>query len=178
MSGLSATEAAILALVAIEGEGSRYDLMKKVSKAIGYIWAPAKTQLYAVLPQLAERDLVSSRSTREGGRPEKQLYRLTAEGRAALGQWLEAEPDSLDTFYLRVFVGGLVPRDALLRHLDWFRDTVSAQLDEYRAIEPTNTRQGNDAHHYYLLRLGIERAEHLLRWAEWVRNDLHPEASR
>ena len=40
-------------MLAIEGERSRYDLMKSLSKAIGYIWAPAKTQLYALLPRLA-----------------------------------------------------------------------------------------------------------------------------
>lgn len=177
MDGLTPTEAAILALVAIEGEGSRYDLMKKVSRAIGYIWAPAKTQLYAVLPRLAEHGFVSSRTVREGARPEKQLYRLTPQGREALGRWLEAEPDSIDTFYLRVFVGSLVPLDALARHLDWFRATVSTQLDEYRAIEPTNSRRGHDAFHYYMLRLGIERSEHLLRWADWVSSELHPEAS-
>ena len=162
MVELTATEAAILALVAIEGEGSRYDLMKKVSRAIGYIWAPAKTQLYTVLPRLAERGLVASRAVREGARPEKQLYRLTDSGRAALDEWLAAEPDSTETFYLRLFVGELVPREVLARHLSWFRRSVVVQLEEYRAIEPTNTRRGHDAFHYFLLRLGIERSEHLL----------------
>src|SRR6476619_5908540 len=70
---LTTTEAAVLALLEMEGERSRYDLMKFVSQAIGYVWAPAKTQLYALLPKLAERGLVSSRATRDGARPEKRL---------------------------------------------------------------------------------------------------------
>jgi DNA-binding PadR family transcriptional regulator len=178
MAELTTTEAAVLALVAIQGEGSRYDLMKKVSRAIGYVWAPAKTQLYTVLPRLADAGLVSSRSTRVGARPEKQLYRLTKEGRGALDDWLASEPGSVDDFYLRLFVGGLAPRDVLDRHLEWFRTRTAEQLAQYREIEPTNSRRGHDAYHYYLLRLGIERAENLLRWADWVADDLRSEGTR
>jgi DNA-binding PadR family transcriptional regulator len=172
MAQLNATEAAVLALLAIEGERSRYDLMKSVTRAIGYVWAPAKTQLYTLLPRLAERGLATSRTVREGARPEKKLYRITSAGRAALESWLGDEPESAEAFYLRLFVGGLVAPGVLARHVEWFRDHTAAQLEVYREIEPTNTRQGNDAFHYYLLRLGIERSEHLLRWSDWVLEEL------
>jgi DNA-binding PadR family transcriptional regulator len=162
----------VLALLAIEGERSRYDLMKSVSKAIGYVWAPAKTQLYTVLPRLSDRGLATSRRVREGARPEKTLYRLTDAGRAELDEWLLAEPESTDTFFLRLFVGGLVPPEALVEHVHWFRARTEAQLAEYRSIEPTNTRTGNDFFHYLLLRLGIERSEHLLQWCDWVLEEL------
>jgi DNA-binding PadR family transcriptional regulator len=172
MAPLNATEAAVLSLLAIEGERSRYDLMKSLQKAIGYIWAPAKTQLYALLPRLADRGFATSRTVREGARPEKKLYRITPAGRSALDEWLAAEPESAEAFYLRMFVGGLVPNDILLRHVEWFRRRTAAQLEEYRAIEATNTRRGNDEYHYYLLSLGIERAEQLERWAAWVDGEL------
>jgi len=162
----------VLALLAIEGERSRYDLMKSLSKAIGYVWAPAKTQLYALLPKLAERGLATSRTVREGARPEKKLFRITDAGRGELDQWLATEPESPETFYLRLFVGGLVPPDVLVQHVEWFRENTAAQLDEYRTIEPTNTRTDNDFFHYFLLRLGIERSEHLLRWSDWVLDEL------
>ena len=172
ITSLTTTEAAVLALLAIEGERSRYDLMKSVSKAIGYVWAPAKTQLYALLPRLAEQGLATSRTVREGARPEKQLYRISDEGRAQLDEWLAAEPESTETFSLRLFVGILVPRDVLIQHVHWFRERTAAQLEEYRAIEPTNTRTGVDFFHYFLLRQGIERAEHLLHWSDWVLEEL------
>jgi DNA-binding PadR family transcriptional regulator len=169
---INATEAAVLALLAIEGERSRYDLMKSLSKAIGYIWAPAKTQLYALLPKLAERGLATSRTVREGARPEKKLFKITSAGRSELGRWLAAQPDSTETFYLRLFVGGLVPPDVLVQHVEWFRERTAEQLEEYRQIEPTNTRTDNDFFHYFLLRLGIERSEHLLTWSDWVLEEL------
>jgi DNA-binding PadR family transcriptional regulator len=171
-SGITPAEAAALALLAIEGERSRYDLMKSLSKAIGYVWAPAKTQLYALLPRLAERGLATSRTVREGARPEKKLFRITNAGRAELDRWLAAEPESTETFYLRLFVGGLVPPEVLARHVEWFREQVAGQLEEYRQIEPTNTRTDNDFFHYFLLRLGIERSEHLLTWSDWVIEEL------
>ena len=162
----------MLALLAIEGERSRYDLMKSVSKAIGYVWAPAKTQLYALLPRLEDRGLATSRTVREGARPEKKLFQITGAGRAELDEWLAAEPESSETFFLRLFVGGLVAPDVLVQHVEWFREQVTAQLEVYRQIEPTNTRTNNDFFHYFLLRLGIERSEHLLRWSDWVLEEL------
>ena len=42
---LTTTEAAVLALLAIEGEQSGYDLLKQASRSIGQVWAPAKSQL-------------------------------------------------------------------------------------------------------------------------------------
>jgi DNA-binding PadR family transcriptional regulator len=49
---LTTTEAAVLALLAIQGERSAYDLDKLVERNIAHLWRPARTQLYAVLPRL------------------------------------------------------------------------------------------------------------------------------
>lgn len=169
---LTISEAAVLALLAIEGERSPYDLMKRVSGAIGYVWAPAKTQLYALLPRLERAGLARSRTVREGARPEKQLYSLTKQGRRALDAWLAEEPASLDAFFLKLFVGGLTTAEVLRDHLRWFRDTVGAQLEQYRLLEETNTRAGHDRFHWFLLRFALARAEHSLEWADWVEREL------
>lgn len=173
---LTTTEAAVLALLAIEGEQSGYDLTKQVDRAIGYVWAPAKTQLYVVLPRLAKAGLARSRAVRHGARPEKQLYRITDDGRRRLDVWLRAEPESLETFYLRLFVGALVSDEVLEEHVEWFRREVEARLDQYRQIEPTNTGTGNDFYHYLLLRLGMERSEQMLQWSDWVSGQLRSRA--
>jgi DNA-binding PadR family transcriptional regulator len=169
---LTTTEAAVLALLALEGERSGYDLTKLVSQAIGHVWAPAKSQLYAVLARLVSDGQARRRVVRQRARPDKQLYRITAAGRAALDAWLHAEPESHETFHLKLFVGGLLPREVLVRHVEWFRVDVERRLAELRAIEPTNSRRGHDFFHYFELRRGIEQYEHLLRWAKWVRAEL------
>ena len=162
-----------MALLAIEGERSAYDLLRFVRKAIGYVWAPAKTQLYATLPRLAKDGLAQSRAVTQADNPDKTLYRISAVGRAALRTWHETVvPGSTAEFELRLFVGALPTDEVLIEHVEQFRRDSEERLAEYRAIEPTNTRTGNDFYHYFLLRLGIERAEHLLDWAGRVEAEL------
>jgi PadR family transcriptional regulator, regulatory protein AphA len=170
---LTTTEAAVLALLAIEGERSGYDLLKLVSKAIGYVWAPARSGLYTVLPRLARAGLAEVRHVRQEQRPDKQLYSITDEGRRALAAWHETvEPGSTESFFLRLFIGGLISRETLVEHVEQFRRDTEARLAELRAIEPTNTRRGHDYYHWFLLRLGIERRELDLRWADDVLEEL------
>lgn len=170
---LTTTEAAVLALLALQGERSGYDLYKSVSRAIAYVWAPARSRLYAVLPRLVDAGLAESRHVRQSRRPDKQLYRITDAGREALDGWLATvEPQAFESFYLKLFVGGLTSHDVLVRHVQQFRDDRREFLEELRRIEPTNTRTGHDYYHYFLLRLGIERAQLDIRWAEGVLRDL------
>lgn len=174
---LTTTEAAVLALLAIEGERSGYDLLKLVGKAIGYVWAPARSQLYSVLPRLARAGLVEARHVRQAQRPDKQVYRITAPGREALASWHETvEPGSSESFLLKLFVGGLTSRDVLIEHVEQFRRDAEERLVELRAIEPTNTRSGHDYFHYFLLRLGIERRLLDVRWADEVLEELRSES--
>jgi DNA-binding PadR family transcriptional regulator len=170
---LTTTEAAVLALLAIEGERSGYDLLKLVSKAIAYVWAPARSQLYAVLPRLVRDGLATRRDVAQAGRPDKQLYRLTPAGKAVLDAWLaEVVPGDRDRLELKIFVGGLVPTDVLVAQVEQYRADAQAFLDELREIEPTNTREGHDRYHGYLLDLGIANTLAQVRWADAVLADL------
>ena len=170
---LTTTEAAVLALLAIEGERSGYDLLKLVGNAIAYVWAPARSQLYTVLPRLARDGLVEARRVRQDQRPDKQVYRITAEGRQSLAAWHEnVEPGAVEPFLLKLFVGGLTSHDVLIAQVEQFARDTEARLGELRAIEPTNTGRGHDYYHAFLLRLGIERRELELRWAEDVLEEL------
>ena len=170
---LTATEGAVLALLAIEGERSGYDLQKLVQQAIGHVWSPARSGLYAVLPRLVRDGLAATRTVEQSARPDKQLYKLTARGRASLQAWIETvEPGARETFFLKLFVGKLTTVDVLLDHVEQFVEDSETRLEKLRAIEPTNTNTGNDWYHRHLLRYGIERAEHDLAWAGRVERAL------
>ena len=73
-----------------------------------------------------------------------------------------------DTFFLKVFLGGLTTPEVLLRHIAQFREDIEARLVVYRAIGRTNTNTGHDWYHRHLLRYGIERAEYELEWTARV----------
>jgi DNA-binding PadR family transcriptional regulator len=169
VSSLTTTEAALLALLAINGERSGYDLAKLVTKAIAHVWAPARSGLYAALPRLVDEGLAQSRLVSQSSRPDKELYRITRDGRRALDAWLETVvPGARETFFLKLFVGGLTTPEVLLDHVEQFRADLEERLAGYREIERTNTGRGHDWFHRHLLHYAEERAEHELAWADGV----------
>lgn len=173
---LTTTEFAVLTVLTVETQGraiSGYDLLKVVERSVGYLWKPTKSHLYSVLPRLVERGLATRRSAPGERGPDRQLYRVSKKGERLARAWLEETvPGDQELFRLKVFYGGLMSREALLAHYRQHREDRQAALDELRAIEPTNTRTGHDYFHYFLLRLGIERAEHDVRWTEEALQEL------
>lgn len=116
--------------------------------------------MYAALPRLAADGLADRRG---------RIYRTTREGRRSLDAWLETvEPGARETFFLKLFVGGLTTPDVLLNHVEQFVADTEARLDEYREIERTNTNRGHDWFHRHLLGYALERAEQELKWADGV----------
>jgi PadR family transcriptional regulator AphA len=166
---LTTTEGAVLALLAISGERSGYDLQKLAERAVGHVWAPAKSGLYAVLPRLVSAGLAARRKQAQPTRPDKHLYRITGAGRAALDAWLtRVEPGARETFFLKLFVGGLTSPEVVLAHVAQFTADAEERLARLRAIEPSNTNRGHDWFHRHMLRYGIEHAERELEWAAGV----------
>jgi len=163
---LTTTEGVVLGLLA-EGDRSGYDLLKRAERSVAHMWAPAKSQLYAVLPRLVEAGLAGRRTVRQTGRPDKQVYRLTRAGRAAVRQWLEtAPPKSWDELLLKVFFAELCSREALLRQLDDYAEVQRGFLADYEAITPA-TRYGA-----LTLEYGLELMPVRLKWLEKTRREL------
>ena len=118
-SKISATEAAVLGLLT-RGELSGYDLQREAEAVGGFFWAPTKSRIYAVLPQLVERGFATSRAVQQTGRPNKQLYRITKTGRAAVQAWLEEPPvfePERAPLLLKLYFGDLLPPEKLLEHV-------------------------------------------------------------
>jgi DNA-binding PadR family transcriptional regulator len=161
---LTTTEAAVLALLAIEGERTPYELTKAVEQAIGHVWSPAKSGLYATLPRLAKDGLAVRRG---------RTYRISKDGRAAIDEWLRTvEPGARETFLLKLFVGGLTTTDVLLDHVEQFIADTEDRLEAFYAIAETNSNTGHDWFHRHLLDYAIRRAEFELDWAHGVERAL------
>jgi DNA-binding PadR family transcriptional regulator len=170
---LTITEAAVLCLLAVNGESSGYDLARHAARSVGHVWAPARSRLYGLLPRLVADGYADVTSVVQDTRPDKRLYRLTPAGDAALARWLATvEPGATDALLLRVFYGGMLPRETLAAHLGQFREDVRGRLEDLGAIEATNTGTGHDRFHRLLIRYGRARAEAELRWAEEVLAEL------
>jgi PadR family transcriptional regulator, regulatory protein AphA len=167
VSTLTATECAVLGLLT-RGERSGYDLAKKAEASVGWVWVPARSQIYAVLPRLVRAGFARSRKVAQSGRPDKQVYRITKRGREAVREWLESSDDRDDTFLLRVFFGDLMSREALVALIERERELSRERLAQFRAIEET----GPDYHPHLTLRWGFAYRRAVVRWADEVLREL------
>jgi DNA-binding PadR family transcriptional regulator len=159
---ISGTEAAILGLLT-RGEMSGYDVQRAAEDAGGFFWAPTKSRIYAVLPQLVERGYATSREVRQTGRPNKQLYKITKTGRAAVQAWLE-EPPTFEPerapILLKLYFGDLVSADTLRAHVAH----VKTQAEEHKK----RLEQHPDRHDVYAelaYTHTLEWLKALIRWA-------------
>jgi PadR family transcriptional regulator AphA len=176
---LTQTEYAVLAILGHFGDAevSGYDVKKFVDNALGYVWAPSKTHLYAVLRRLVEAGLATRRDVAQRSRPNKQLYRITVRGREVVREWLdrqevESDPDR-SIFMLKFFFGSQAGREPLLAQLRAFRDLYGRRLETYEQIRESAERCGMpDEFTYRALLYGIARAEAAVSWADATLLDL------
>jgi DNA-binding PadR family transcriptional regulator len=166
---ISATEAALLGLLA-SGEQSGYDLQRAAESSGGFFWAPTKSRIYAVLPQLVERGYATSREVVQSGRPNKQLYRVTKAGRAALQDWLEAPPlfePERAPILLKLYLGELLEPELLIEHVRKVKTEAQALKQRLEAQPPAGTFYAD-----ITVRHGLEWAKAMIRWAASAEQEL------
>jgi DNA-binding PadR family transcriptional regulator len=173
---VSATEAAVLGLLE-PGERSGYDLQQLARGSVGYFWAPARSQIYAVLPRLVEAGLAEPLDLVQGRGPAKRLYRITPAGRAALESWLEngpigPEPDR-NLLLLKVFFGDLMRPERLREQIRERRLEAEQLKSELAAIKDEAAARGStDVFAALTRRYGNEWADAVIRWAEHAERSL------
>jgi DNA-binding PadR family transcriptional regulator len=169
---LTTAELGVLGLLT-DGEHSGYDVHQRAARTIGYIWTPAKSQVYKVLPRLVAYGLASRRDVAQATRPDKQLYRITPAGREALRAWVEAvEPAreaTRDAVLLKIFFGRLAGAEVVAQHVDALRAHDAALVEVWEQMEQ---RGIPDPYELATLRYGIARARATLAWAEAVARQL------
>jgi DNA-binding PadR family transcriptional regulator len=167
---ISATEAALLGLLT-RGEMSGYDLQRQAETSGGFFWAPAKSRIYAVLPQLESRGFATSRPVVQATRPTKHLYRITRAGRAALQVWLE-EPPAMEpernTLLLKIYFGELLEPDVLIAHVRKFNADATALKRRLESAAPDDSDPFGDL----TLRHGLEWARAMIRWATGAEKEI------
>src|SRR3982075_4556787 len=109
-----------------------YELAKTFDTSIGFFWRADHQQIYRELTRLRDRGHIQGREVVQSGKPNKLVYTLTTEGRAALRQWA-ARPSSAasikDDLLVRLYapdsmdIGPL--RADLMARLEYHRDRLS-----------------------------------------------------
>lgn len=163
------TESALLGLLALEGEQSPYDLLKIVEGSIGFFFAPARSNVYDVLPRIERLGWAASRAIAQRGRPDKRVYRITRSGRRALKAWIEAaipDPEDRNVLLLKVYFGALVDPAVTVERLESVLERARERHQLFLEMDARNL--GNTAEFFPLLTLrhGIEQSAATIRWAE------------
>jgi PadR family transcriptional regulator, regulatory protein AphA len=180
---LTATEYAVLGLLSA-GEQSGYDLKKRADSSVGYFWTPAKSRIYAILPRLVEAGLVRRRNVRQRGRPDKQLYRLTPEGRRALVSWLARGPVEPDLerhlLLLKLYFGELAGPEALIEQVRERREEVErfrAELELVDLSARARRAERGDLYSRLTRMYGLMWADAVIAWARAAEKELEQAAS-
>src|SRR3954462_14844625 len=106
-----------------------YELAKTFDNSIGFFWKADHQQIYRELSKLRDRGQIQGREVVQSGKPNKLVYTLTSEGRAALRQWAArpSTPASVkDDLLVRLYALDSVDlepmRADLMARLEYHRD--------------------------------------------------------
>ena len=150
------------------------ELTRRFEKSIGFFWQARHQQIYRVLARMEADGWITAETVAQRGRPEKRVYSVTDDGRAALAAWLatpsEAEPMRSD---LAVKMRGAAygDRSALLSHVAETRTEHAARLRAYEAMvlrdypDPA-ALTGSDLDRYLVLRGGVRLEQFWVAWLD------------
>ncbi|MCY0942829.1 PadR family transcriptional regulator [Streptomyces antarcticus] len=141
---LPATSWAVLGLLSFGEELSGYDLKKWSDRSLRFFyWSPSFSQIYSELKRLEKAGYASSRQVaQETGTRDKRVYRITAEGMAAVREWAREAPVDPPVLkhgpMLRLWLGHLLEptqmRELLIRQQEFAEDMrLRAAADAERA---------------------------------------------
>ncbi len=166
------TRFALLGLLSL-GPSSGYDLKKRMEQSIAHFWSESYGQIYPTLRRLEAERLASRRREAGRGRPDRQVYALTAAGRRELERWLALpvrfEPPRSELL-LRLFFGGSTALPASRRQVDASRALHRGLLERYDQVE--RSLHANYARHpglrWWLITLnfGRHRSRAFVQWSE------------
>jgi PadR family transcriptional regulator AphA len=172
---LNPTAYVILGLLETWRPMSGYDVKRAVEDSTRFFWTASYGQIYPELRRLADQGLIEQQSQAEGGR-KRAVYRITAAGREALGEWLAEEPESFemrDEGLLKLFFTAASPETGLTT-LEAKRRHHEATAARLREIEATGRPHGFAL---MVLRYGIECHEWAAGWCERAEAELDQDAA-
>ncbi|MGB6858121.1 MAG: PadR family transcriptional regulator [Terracidiphilus sp.] len=181
----SSSQEVLLGLLTVEPM-SGYDLGQSIRASIGFFWNESYGQIYPNLKKLAAADLVTAKTEKQKGKPDRQVYSITPRGRAHLEKWLAVEPQPevpRNELLLKLFFGVQGGAETVIGYVERMAKRQSAYLEKFRQVEremmPQMDRYPDVPYWRMAARYGQLQLEAHLRWAEETLTTLRKmEASR
>ncbi|MGW1770873.1 PadR family transcriptional regulator [Streptomyces sp. NPDC002104] len=171
---LTTTSYAILGLLSIR-PWSTYELAQQMDRSLGRIWPRAQSKLYEEPKKLVRHGLAEAAKEAVGRRP-RTVYRITAEGRRALADWLtgpSAGPVLESEQLLKVFFADSGTRADTLATLRGARDWADERNRENAAAARAHLAgrapfQERAAQTMLVGRFLTDYYRLVATWAEWA----------
>src|SRR5882672_10254051 len=139
-----------------------YELAKTFDSSIGFFWRADHQQIYRELARLRDRGHIQGREVVQSGKPNKLVYTLTPEGRAALRHWAArpSSPSSIkDDLLVRLYALDGVDIDPmradLMARLEYHRDRFARYERILKKRFPHGAASLDDTGKLLLLRMGM-----------------------
>lgn len=176
MARRSKTKFALLGVLS-HGPASGYDIKKFIDGSIGYFWNESFGQIYPMLKELEDQDLVRAKDEDAAGR---RSYQITTAGRRVLDEYLREPPEAYqvrDEMLLKLFFGARVAAEPFhAEFLEEKRLRLRRTLETYEKIAADIRRENAknpDAPFWLItLRKGIVSTEAELQWIEETLKEL------
>jgi DNA-binding PadR family transcriptional regulator len=163
---------AILACLT-EGPMTGYELAKTFDSSIGFFWKTDHQQIYRELSRLRERGHIQGREVVQTGKPNKLVYTLTPDGRAAFRHWAArpSTPASIkDDLLIRLYALEAVDieplRADLMARLEHHRDRYERYERIVKKRFPHGTAAPADMGKLLNLRIGLRHERMVAEWCE------------
>jgi DNA-binding PadR family transcriptional regulator len=161
-----------------------YELAKTFDSSIGFFWKADHQQIYRELTRLRERGHVQAREVVQTGKPNKLVYTLTAEGKAALRHWAarpSSPPSIKDDMLVRLCALAAVDiepiRADLMARLEHHRDRLARYQRVLMKRFPDGAQSLDDTGKLLALHLGLRHEQAVVEWCEEALQTLQPAAS-
>jgi DNA-binding PadR family transcriptional regulator len=180
----SSSREVLLGLLTIEPM-SGYDLGLAIRASIGHFWNESYGQIYPNLKKLASAGLVTAKTERQKGKPDRQVYSITPKGRMRLEKWLAVEPQPevpRNELLLKLFFGTQASPQTLIGYVEQMAKRETAILQELRRLEReeiVSLERYPDAPYWKIAaRFGQLELEAHLRWAQETQAALRASVKR
>jgi DNA-binding PadR family transcriptional regulator len=150
-----------------------YELAKTFDSSIGFFWKADHQQIYRELSRLRDRGYIQGREVVQSGKPNKLVYTLTSEGRAALKHWAarpSCPPSIKDDLLVRLYALDSVDieplRTDLMARLEHHRDRALRYERILNKRFPDGTALPADTGKLLGLRIGLRHERMVAEWCE------------
>ena len=161
-----------------------YELAKTFDASIGFFWKADHQQIYRELSKLRDRGHVQAREVVQTGKPNKLVYTLTDDGKAALRHWAarpSSPPSIKDDMLVRLCALEAVDiepmRADLMARLEHHRDRLARYERVLTKRFPDGARTLDDTGKLLALHLGLRHERAVVEWCEEALQTLQPPAS-